>query len=314
VTTVEHAQTELATGARARERGRPPLRLFRGNWWRHAVGILAVAFAMFPVAYVVSASLNADQSLSGASLIPRDVTLDNFRTILSGEIEEAGQVRDAPYLRWYRNSLVVAAATAIFIVMLGAWGAYAFSRFRFKGRRPGMVTLLLIQMYPAFLAVVAVYLILLRTGEVFPGIGLNTLAGLTLVYLGGALGINTWLMKGFFDTIPPELDESARVDGATPAQIFWGVVLPLAAPVLAVVGLISFVFTLNEFIFAYTILQTQDNFTLPVGLQGFIARQYDERWGPFSAGVLLAGIPPVVLFLLLQRFIVHGLTSGSVKG
>jgi arabinogalactan oligomer / maltooligosaccharide transport system permease protein len=314
VTTVEHAQTEVATRARAGERGRRPLRLFRGNWWRHLVGIAAVAFAMFPVAYVVSAAFNADQSLSGASLIPREVTLDHFRTILSGEIEEAGQVREAPYLRWYRNSLIVAGATAFFIVMLGALGAYAFSRFRFKGRRMGMVTLLLIQMYPAFLVVVAVYLILLRTGEVFPGIGLNTLTGLTLVYLGGALGINTWLMKGFFDTIPPELDESARVDGATPAQIFWGVVLPLAAPVLAVVGLITFVFTLNEFIFAYTILQTQDNFTLPVGMQNFINRQYAERWGPFAAGVLLAGIPPVVLFLLLQRFIVHGLTSGSVKG
>ena len=128
------------------------------------------------------------------------------------------------------------------------------------------------------------------------------------------MGVNTWLMKGFFDTIPSELDESARVDGATPAQIFWGVILPLAAPVLAVVGLISFIFTLNEFVIASALLQTKDKFTLILGLQSFIDEQYSEQWGPFAAGVLLAAIPPTILFLALQRYIVHGLTSGAVKG
>jgi arabinogalactan oligomer/maltooligosaccharide transport system permease protein len=177
-----------------------------------------------------------------------------------------------------------------------------------------MLTLLLIQMFPQILLVVSIYLIVLQTGDVFPPLGLNALTALVVVYLGGAMGVNTWLMKGFFDTIPTELDESARVDGATPAQIFWGVILPLAAPVLAVVGLISWIFTLNEFVLASALLETSDKFTLAVGLQGFIADDYARQWGPFGAGVVLAAIPPTVLFLALQRFIVHGLTAGSVKG
>ena len=199
-------------------------------------------------------------------------------------------------------------------MILGALAAYAFSRFRFKGRRIGMLTLLLIQMFPQLLLVVAIYLIVLEAGDVFPVFGLNSYTTLILVYLGGALGLNAWLLKGFFDTIPAELDESARVDGATPAQVFWGVVLPLAAPVLAVVGLISFVSTLNEFIIVSQLMQTLDHITLAPGLWQFIDKQYEEQWGIFSAGVLLAAIPVVILFAFLQRYIVSGLTSGAVKG
>ena len=284
------------------------------TWWRHLVALAALGFALFPIAYIVSAAFSVDGTLSGASLIPRDVTLDNFRTILSGTINIAGADNDIPYLRWYANTLILATATAIATVLVGALAAYAFSRFRFKGRRLGMLGLLLIQMFPQLLLVVAIYLIMLNTGDVFAFIGLNTLTGLTIVYLGGALGVNTWLLKGFFDTIPAELDESARVDGATPSQVFWGVVLPLAAPVLAVVGLFSFVGTLNEFVIASVLLQDRESFTLPLGMRAFIDKQYAEQWGPFAAGVLLAALPVTILFGFLQRFIVGGLTQGSVKG
>jgi arabinogalactan oligomer/maltooligosaccharide transport system permease protein len=225
-----------------------------------------------------------------------------------------GGKADAPYVNWYLNWLIVAAATALFTVMLSALAAYAFSRFRFKGRRLGMMTLLLIQMFPQFLAIVAIYLIVLNVGDIFHVIGINTLLGVIVVYLGGALGVQAWLLKGFFDTIPSELDESARVDGATAGQIFWGVVLPLAAPVLVVVALISFVGTLNEYVIASALLQTTDHFTLPVGMRGFIDQQYGQRWGPFAAGTLLAAVPVVALFLSLQKYIVNGLTAGSVKG
>jgi arabinogalactan oligomer / maltooligosaccharide transport system permease protein len=314
VTTVE--QSELGVGAavaqarRRRRRGRFFGR--GGTWWRHAVALVLVLWSLFPLAYVVSAAFNADQTLSGAALVPRDVTLDNFREIFSTAVEPDEPT--ANYVRWYANSLIVPGLAAFFTVFLGALAAYAFSRFRFRGRRMGMLALLLIQMFPQLLLVVAIYLIVLSTGDVFPQLGLNTLTALIVVYLGGAMGVNTWLMKGFFDTIPPELDESARVDGATPAQVFWGVVLPLAAPVLAVVGLISWIFTLNELVIASALLQTSDKFTLTVGLAGFIEQEYARQWGPFAAGVLLAAIPPALLFLSLQRFIVHGLTSGSVKG
>jgi arabinogalactan oligomer/maltooligosaccharide transport system permease protein len=301
--------TAVAAGRRARRRRSPSE---GSTWWRHLVAIFFVLWALFPVAYVISAAFNVDQTLTGASLIPRAITLDNFREIFSTAVESDEPTSN--YLRWYANSLIVPGAAALFSVLLGALAAYAFSRFRFKGRRMGMLSLLLIQMFPTVLLFVALYLIILNTGEVFPQIGLNTLTALILVYLGGAMGVNTWLMKGFFDTIPVELDESARVDGATPAQIFWGVVLPLAAPVLAVVGLISWIFTLNEFVIASALLETTDKFTLILGLQGFIEDEYARQWGPFAAGVLLAAIPPTLLFLALQRFIVHGLTAGAVKG
>ena len=304
------AAPRAATGRRRRRRVR-----LGDTWWRHLVGLVAVVFAMFPVVWVVSASLNAEQTLVSSDLIPRNVTLDNFREILSGELTgPGGNVLPAPYASWYANSLIVAAAAAFLNVLLGAFAAYAFSRFRFRGRRLGMMSLLLIQMFPQFLALVAIYLILLNTGDVFPVLGLNTLTGLILVYLGGAMGVNAWLMKGFFDTIPAELDESARVDGATPAQVFWAVVLPLAAPVLAVVALITFISVMNEFILASALLETQKKFTLPLGMFQLVDQKYAEEWGPFAAGVLLAALPVVVLFMFLQRFIVQGLTRGAVKG
>ena len=307
---------DLVTPARPTAVKPAPRRRRVGDaWWRHVVGIVAVVFALFPVVYVLSAAFNAEQTLSASSLVPRRLTLDNFRELLSGELTSAGENRlPIPYLSWYKNSLIVGLLAAFLNVFLGALAAYAFSRFRFKGRRIGMLSLLLVQMFPQFLALVAIYLILANTGDIFPAIGLNTLTGLILVYLGGAMGVNAWLMKGFFDTIPAELDESARVDGATPAQVFWGVVLPLAAPVLAVVGLITFISILNEFVLASAILETQKNYTLPLGMRQIVDQKYAEEWGPFSAGVLLAAIPVVVLFMFLQRFIVHGLTRGAVKG
>ncbi len=300
---------------RVAERRRLPRPGLRNDWWRHLVAIAACAVALFPVAYVASAAFNADQSLGGASLVPRDVTLENFREIISPDPAKSQlQSSTSNYVRWLGNSLGIALLVALLNVLLGALAAYAFSRFRFRGRRIGLLFLLLVQMFPQLLALVAIYLILLRTGEVFPFMGLDTKTGLILVYLGGVMGINTWLLKGFFDTIPTELDESARVDGATPAQVFWGVVLPLALPILSVIAILSFVGTFNEYVLASTLLQSNDNFTLPVGLRGYIDKQYAEHWGPFAAGVLLAGVPIMVIFMSLQRFIVSGLTQGSVKG
>jgi arabinogalactan oligomer/maltooligosaccharide transport system permease protein len=308
-------QADLAVPAAA-ERRRKKGPGLADTWWRHTIALIAVAVALFPVAYIISAAFNGDNSLSGSSLIPRHVTFDNFRSLFTHQRGTTGHAtfQDAHYVSWFANSMIIAASTALLTVLLSALAAYAFSRFRFKGRRLGMLTLLLIQMFPQLLAIVAIYLIVFSIGDVFHFIGLNSLLALILVYLGGAMGVNTWLMKGFFDTIPTELDESARVDGATPAQVFWGVVLPLAAPVLAVIALISFITTLNEFAIASVILETQHKFTLPVGLWQYINQAYAEHWGPFAAGVLIAAIPAALIFAFLQRYIVEGLTSGAVKG
>jgi arabinogalactan oligomer / maltooligosaccharide transport system permease protein len=287
----------------------------KDTWWRHLVGIVGIVVSLFPVVYVISSAFNRDNTLQGASLVPVHVTTNNFKDLLQNHVaDQSGGFSDAPYLNWVLNSMIVAGFTAILTTMLGALAAYAFSRFRFKGRRLGMMTLLLIQMFPQFAAVAAIYLLVYNLGNIYSVLGLNSVIAVIVVYLGGSMGVQAWLMKGFFDTIPTELDESARVDGATPAQIFWGVVLPLAAPVLVVVGLISFVFTLNEFVIASALLQTNKQFTLPVGLYGFINQNYGQHWGPFAAGSLMAMIPVTALFLFLQRWIVSGLTAGSVKG
>jgi len=312
MTTIE--QTVEAPAERIARRPRRTRPKFKDTWWRHLVGILALLFALFPLAYIVSASFSSTPTLTGARLIPRHITLDNFRTLFNTHTSGSSNYASAHYLHWMLNTILVATSVAILSVMLSAFAAYAFSRFRFRGRRFGMLALLLIQMFPQLLLVVAIYLIVLHTGDVFSALGLNHLTALIVVYLGGAMGVNTWLMKGFFDTIPRELDESARVDGATPAQVFWGVVLPLAAPVLAVIALISFVSTINEFVIASAILQTPDHFTIGVGMQNYIDQKYAEHWGPFAAGVLIAAIPVVALFVFLQRYIVSGLTAGSVKG
>lgn len=309
---------EAAAGARpaVREAPAPKRPKLADTWWRHVVGIVAGILALFPVWFMASAAFNRDQSLSGTSFLPTHFTLRNFSQILHNTVidQSSGSRVDAPFLRWWLNTMLVAGSVAVFTVILAALAAYAFSRFRFKGRRFGMLALLLIQMFPQLLLVVAIYLLILNTGQIFGFLGLNTFSALIIVYLGGAMGVNTWLMKGFFDTIPKELDESARVDGATAGQIFWGVVLPLALPVLAVVGFISFIFTLNEFVIASAILQTTHHFTLPVGMRGFIDQQYGQRWGPFAAGALLTAIPAAALFMALQKYIVGGLTQGAVKG
>ena len=302
---------------RTREKKAPqPRASFGDTWWRHLVGVVAAVFALFPVWFVASAAFSDQDSVSGTTFLPNHLTTKNFSAIVLNHVRDRssqGYV-DSHFVRWILNTILIAVVTAIGTVILGSLAAYAFSRFRFRGRRMGMIALLLIQMFPQLLLVVALYLIVLNVGDIFPILSLNTYSGLIIVYLGGSLGVNAWLLKGFFDTIPSELDESARVDGATAGQIFWGVVLPLAAPVLIVVGLISFISTLNEFVIASAIMQTQDHLTMAVGMNGFIDQQYGQRWGPFAAGTLLAAIPAAALFMSLQKWLIGGLTQGAVKG
>jgi arabinogalactan oligomer / maltooligosaccharide transport system permease protein len=274
--------------------------------WRHVVGLIALVFALFPILFLVSASLNPLGSLSSTSLIPRHAGFGNFTKLFHDP--------RAPYVRWYANTLLICGASALLNVFLGACGAYAFSRFRFRGRRSGLLGVLLVQMFPNFIAVVALYLVFIKIGNVFPGIGLNTPWALILIYLGGAMGVNTWLIKGYLDTIPVEIDESARVDGASHAQIFFQITLRLAAPILAVTGLLAFIISLNEILIANLFLTDNSQKTLAVGLFGLISNQRNTEYGEFAAGSLLAAAPVVILFMYLQRFIVSGLTSGSVKG
>ena len=302
------AAADRARGRAARATYAPApkgLRWFKELGWRYLVAVLAVAFALMPVYFVVLASLSPTATLQGSQLLPRDVTTANYTRLL--------QV--TPYWTWLANSLKIAGGAALANMLLSAMAAYAFSRLRFAGRRVGLLTILLVQMFPQLLANVAIFLFLVNVRTYFPAIGFGTQLGLFLVYLGGALGTNTWLMKGFFDTVPTDLDESARVDGATHGQIFVKIILPLSAPILVVAGLLSFIFLFNEFVLASILLGQEDgNQTLATGLFRFIDQNYGQQWGPFTAGALIGSLPTLLLFLFGQRWIVSGLTSGSVKG
>jgi arabinogalactan oligomer/maltooligosaccharide transport system permease protein len=262
-----------------------------------------IAICVLPLLYVLSASLNPGGTLTGSNQLFRTVDLQNYADLWPRQFGS-----------WMLNSLLVSGVTAVGTVLMGAAAAYAFSRFRFRGRRAGLTTLLLVQMFPQMLAFVALFLLLLTISEVFPAIGLNTQLGLICVYLGGALGVNTFLMYGFFNTVPRELDEAAKIDGATHAQIFWTIILRLVTPILAVVGLLAFISSYGEFIIAKVVLQRPERFTLALGLYNWAADERNARWGLFAAGAVLAALPVVVLFLFLQRYVVSGLTAGSVKG
>lgn len=283
-----------------------------GQWgkkiaWRHAVGVVAVAFALFPLVWMISASFDTLGSLSAQKLIPDNIGLDNFRTLLTNP--------DQPYLKWLRNSIVISASNAVLQMFIGATAAYALSRFRFKGRKLTLMTILVVQMFPQLLAATAVFLMLADLGKSIPFLALGQTSALIIVFAGGALGINAWMLKGFYDTIPSEIDESAKVDGASHAQIYFRIILPLARPVLAVITLLSFIGTMNEFLITSVILGGNQNaITLAVGMQQYIDGQYNAHWGPFAAGALIASVPVMILFLYLQKHVVSGLTAGANKG
>jgi arabinogalactan oligomer/maltooligosaccharide transport system permease protein len=212
------------------------------------------------------------------------------------------------------NSIYIAALNAVISVFIGGFAAFAFSRLRFKGRKVGLQALLLIQVFPAFLALAAIYVMMENISTVFPGFGLGSHGGLLLIYLGGSMGVNAWLLKGFIDTVPIEIDEAAKIDGASSTQVFWLIFFPLASPVLVVTALLSFIGTFNEFVLASLFLQDVGSRTVAVGLQSFVGAEFGANWGPFAAGSLIATIPLVAIFLSLQKFIIGGLVAGSVKG
>lgn len=280
------------------------LRWWKEVGWKHVFAVVMIAYCLFPILYVLSAALNPGGTLTGSVRLFTTVSFENFARLFS----------ETHFPRWMMQSFLVSTVTAIGTVVMGATAAYAFSRFRFAGRRGGLTALLIIQMFPQLLAFIAIFLLLLRLNDIYPFLGLGSVWGLIAVYLGGAMGANTFLMYGFFNTIPKELDEAAKIDGATHAQIFWGMVMRLVTPILAVVGLLSFVSTYGEFILARIILARPENYTLAVGLYVWGSDERNAPWSLFAAGAVIAAIPIILLFMYLQKYIVSGLTAGGVKG
>lgn len=281
-----------------------------GRWmteigWRHLVGIAAMAFAVFPILFVISASLNPLGTVSSSGIIPRDFSLVHYETLLSGA--------RGNFVRWYLNTIIVCVVVATAQVFLSVLAAYAFSRFRFKGRRNGMLALLLIMMFPAILSMIAIYSMISGLGEAVPLFGLDSLPGYILVLMGGSLG-QVWLIKGFFDTIPKELDEAAIIDGCNHWQVFRLILLPALVPILATTLLLSLVGVMSDFLLGSLFLTSDHNKTLAVGLYGMLAGDRSNNLGLFAAGSVMIMIPVIILYQFLQRYIVGGSTAGAVKG
>ncbi len=273
---------------------------------RMVIAAVLIVFAIFPVLWVLSASFNPTSSLATQRLIPANAGVGNYRTLLESDT--------FPFWTWFWNSIKIASITSVLSLAITTIAAYAFSRFRFSGRQTILKAILLIQVFPSLLALVATFLMLSQIGDILPFLGLNQHASLILVYLGGAMGVNIWLMKGFLDTVPRDIDESAMVEGATDWQIFTRLILPLLRPILIVIGILNYIGTYGEFVLARVLLKSNEQYTLMVGLERFAGAQFDQRWGIFAAGALIGALPIMIIYLALQDQIVGGLTQGAVKG
>jgi arabinogalactan oligomer/maltooligosaccharide transport system permease protein len=273
---------------------------------RLVIAVVLIIFSVFPILWVLSASLNPTGTLATQRLIPLNPGLGNYRTLLESET--------FPFWKWFGNSLKIATITSVLSLAITTVAAYAFSRFRFRGRQNLLKAILLINVFPNLLALVATFLMISQIGDIIPFMGLGNHTSLILVYLGGAMGVNIWLMKGFLDTIPRDIDESAMVEGASDWQIFTRLILPLLRPILIVVAILNYISTYGEFVLARILLRNSEQYTLMLGLQVFAGAQFSQRWGVFAAGALMGALPIMIIYLALQDQIVGGLTQGAVKG
>lgn len=273
---------------------------------RVLLALVTIAFSLLPIAWVFSASLNPTGSLATQKFIPENASFGNYVDLFNNPLQ--------PFPRWVLNSFKIATITSLLGVVSIMLSAYSFSRFRFKGRRQLMLALFLIQVFPTLLMFVAIFYLFQQLGQYVPALGLNQHAPLILTYLGSQMGIQIWLMKGFFDSIPRDIDESALVDGASHWQIFWRLIFPLARPIVVIVALLIFIGTYQEYVIASVLLRDKEQYTLMVGLYLFVSDNFSQNWGIFAAGGLLGALPIIIIYQVLQDQIIGGLTAGAVKG
>jgi maltose/maltodextrin transport system permease protein len=292
--------------------------LEKSHRWRvvaaHAFLLALCALVIFPFVIILSISFRPGNFATG-SIIPETISLEHWRFALglpfqdsSGRLVEP----DLPVLKWLWNSVKIATMSAIVGLLLSTTAAYAFARMRFKGKKAALTGLMLMQMFPSVLALVAIYAIFDRIGNAFPAFGVGSHWAVLLAYSGG-IALHVWTIKGYYDTIPVEIEEAAKVDGATPWQAFRLVLLPMALPILMVVFLLAFIGAIIEYPVASILLQQQESLTMAVGANQFLyAQKY--LWGDFAAAAILSGLPITVVFILAQKWMISGLTAGGIKG
>ena len=264
--------------------------------------VVAVMFViiLYPLLWAFGMSLNPSSNLYGASIIPENWSFVHYEWLFTNPRSN--------YLTWYKNTLIVSLSVASLGTLLVSFTAYAFSRYRFKGRTYGLYAFLLLQMFPVLMAMVALYILLNTIGL------LDSLIGLIIIYIGGNIPMNAFLVKGYFDTLPKELDESAKMDGAGHFRIFFQILLPLAKPILAVVALFNFMNPFMDFILPRIILRSPENYTLALGLFNFVNDQFSNNFTRFAAGAILIAVPIATVYLFLQKYLISGLSAGATKG
>jgi len=270
----------------------------------HLAVIVLVMVVLYPVMLVVKKAFEPGRDFAlSPSPIPTTLTLDNFRGLFGSR----GSHGEYLFVRQALNSVVIALATTVVGVFLSCTAAYALSRFRFPGRKTGLTTFVVVQMFPSTLLIMPLYVVLDKLGL------LNSITGLVLVYSTTAIPFCVWTLKGYFDGLPRELEEAARIDGASAWLIFRKIILPLARPGLAVTALFSFMTAWNEFILASTFMTSESRYTLPVLIQSSVG-EFSSQYGLFAAGAIVTSVPVMAVFYVLQKYLVGGLTAGAVKG
>jgi arabinogalactan oligomer/maltooligosaccharide transport system permease protein len=270
----------------------------------HVAIVVLVMVVLYPVMLVVKKAFEPGRDFAlSPSPIPTSVTLDNFRGLFGSR----GSHGEYLFVRQALNSVAIALATTVVGVFLSCTAAYALSRFRFPGRKAGLTTFVVVQMFPSTLLIMPLYVVLDKLGL------LNSITGLVLVYSTTAIPFCVWTLKGYFDGLPRELEEAARIDGASAWLIFRKIILPLARPGLAVTALFSFMTAWNEFILASTFMTSESRYTLPVLIQSSVG-EFSSQYGIFAAGAIVTSVPVMAVFYVLQKYLVGGLTAGAVKG
>jgi maltose/maltodextrin transport system permease protein len=281
----------------------------------HLVLIGFIALVMVPMVMVVSISFREGNFAVGGIWPTRDTfSLEHWRMVLGLPVLQADGTWEVPsvsVLLWFWNSVKISATSALLILVLSSTCAYAFARMRFRGRDHLLGSLLILQMFPMVLALIAIYSLLEAVGRWVPALGLDTHPGLILAYLGG-IATHIWMIKGYFDSLPVSLEESASIDGASPWQTFWLIMLPTSLPIFAIVFILAFIGLIGEYPLASIVLQRTDQWTLAVGANSFLYEQ-NYLWGDFAATAVLSGLPITILFLACQRLLISGLTAGGVK-
>ncbi|MDR0455097.1 MAG: ABC transporter permease subunit [Treponema sp.] len=272
---------------------------------KYIVALALMIFAVIPFFWIVATSFNPARSLLGANLIPSALTVNNYFDLLSNTNLFFG--------KWMLNSFKVSAISVIIIVMLTCTSAYALSRFRFAGKRGVMMGIMILNIFPGILAMIAIFVMMQQIGNYFPMIGLNTHGGLICVYVAGAMSINVLMVKSYIDTISCELDESALIEGATYWQIFWKIIFPVIKPMVITVAILAFMSTYGDFVIANLLLKGNDRVTVMVGIYQFTQQRFDTNWGIVTAGTVMAAIPVVVLFFASQKYIIGGVMMGAIK-